>query len=521
MTYGTYDPSSRRSVKWARYPIGGCNPVYLGSGRATARNRPAGAQALERRRITSTAAIDAVLTPFSAPAPLFKMTLGVTRPTILHKAAARGRKRGPLMDMGQFYDNPVVRRRMTEYTGDGCFIMPTERSGAAHFHPAPAERLGTFLENGADLSRSLWDRCALIAHLDLEYVNFDFPAEPYLDARRTFALQMPLVTAVEESLADLGIAPLHLLTGRGHHFVWRVRRDSRAFGQLQMLGRLPEHLRQHYAQPLTPGGESISPALGRAFAGLALVMEYLGHRILSAAREHSPLPVKLAEVDVGPQERGRELLVLDLSEYGDPLNTRIIRIPFSRYLKPWYKGQVAAGIEIPPMVVVPLHEMDLERALYVRRSARQALALAKRTVTRIPEASAGMSVLIERYRTSELAAFHDFFYATQHDPPGAWPRTYDQFQPDRLPPEVRTTLEAPMDRLLKPDRIRQLVGRLLAQDWHPRHIAGLMRSKYERNHGWGPEWYVYDAATRADYYTRLFSGSAALGLDPAEDDPVR
>jgi len=80
---------------------------------------------------------------------------------------------------------------MTEYTRDGFFIMPTKRSSAAHFHPAPPDRLEPFLENGADLSQSLWDRCALLAHLDLEYVNFDFPAEPYLDACRTFALQIP------------------------------------------------------------------------------------------------------------------------------------------------------------------------------------------------------------------------------------------------------------------------------------------------------------------------------------------
>ena len=425
------------------------------------------------------------------------------------------------MDISSFYNHPVILRRMMEYTGDGCFIMATENATAAHFNPASTDRLGAFLANGADLSRSLWDRSALIAHLDMEYVNCDFPAEPYLDPRRTFALQEPLVAAVEATLADLGIVPLHLITGRGHHFVWQVGRGRRAFGQLQMVGRLPDHLRHYYAQHPAPGGERIAPAWGAAFAGLALVMEYLGHRIQAAAQPHSPLPVKLAEVSVQPQERGREFLVLDLSEYGDPLNTRIIRLPFSRYLKPWYKGQVEAGIEIPPMVVVPLHEMGLDQALEARRAVRQALALAKRTVARIPEAAAGMSALIEQYRTSELAAFHDYFYAMDHDPPQSWPRTYDRFRPDTLPPEVRMTLEAPMDRLLKPDLLRRLVHRLLDLDWHPRHIAGLIRSKYERNHGWGREWYVYDAATRADFYARLFSGTAALGRDPAEENPVR
>lgn len=423
------------------------------------------------------------------------------------------------MDLHPYYNDPVIRRRMREYMGHACFIMPTERSTAAYFHPSPTDRLDTLLDNGADLSRSLWDRRALVVHLDIEYVNWDFAAEPYLDPRRTFALQEPLAAAAEETLADLGIAPLHLITGRGHHFVWQVRQDSRAFGQLETVGRLPDHLRHYYAQHPAPGGERIAPSLGAAFAGLALVMEYLGHRIQAAARPHSPLPVELAEVSVQPQERGRELLVLDLSEYGDPLNTRIIRLPFSRYLKPWYKGQVEAGIEIPAMVVVPLHEMGLDQALEVRRGARQALDVAKRTVTRIPEAAAGMTALIEQYRPSELATFHDHYYAADHDPPPSWPRTYDQFRPDTFPPEVRLALEAPMDRLLKPDLIRRLVHRLLDLDWHPRHIAGLIRSKYERNHGWGREWYVYDAATRADFYARLFSGTAALGLDPAEANP--
>ena len=46
--------------------------------------------------------------------------------------------------------------------------------------------LDYFLTQGIDVSRSLWDKRWLIAHLDLEYVNFDFPAEPYLDPTEAF-----------------------------------------------------------------------------------------------------------------------------------------------------------------------------------------------------------------------------------------------------------------------------------------------------------------------------------------------
>jgi hypothetical protein len=57
----------------------------------------------------------------------------------------------------------------------------------------------------------------------------------------------------------------------------------------------------------------------------------------------------------------------------------------------------------------------------------------------------------------------------------------------------------------------------MALGWHPRHIAGLIRSKYERDYGWLAEWLIYDAATRADFYTRLFAGLIEVGRDELVD----
>jgi hypothetical protein len=65
----------------------------------------------------------------------------------------------------------------------------------------------------------------------------------------------------------------------------------------------------------------------------------------------------------------------------------------------------------------------------------------------------------------------------------------------------------------------QLVTRvLLAEGWHPRHIAGLIRSKFEdASFGWGVSWADYEPGTRADFYTRLFAGQLATGLDTLAD----
>ena len=61
----------------------------------------------------------------------------------------------------------------------------------------------------------------------------------------------------------------------------------------------------------------------------------------------------------------------------------------------------------------------------------------------------------------------------------------------------------------------QLVTRcLLAAKWHPRHIAGFIRSKFENPaFNWGVNWGDYVPAIRADFYTRLFAGQIATGLD--------
>jgi hypothetical protein len=65
--------------------------------------------------------------------------------------------------------------------------------------------------------------------------------------------------------------------------------------------------------------------------------------------------------------------------------------------------------------------------------------------------------------------------------------------------------------------VQRVVRVMLALGWHPRHIAGLIRSKYERNHGWGDQWHGYDPGTRADFYARVFAGQFVTGVDDLVD----
>ncbi|NLF29540.1 MAG: hypothetical protein GX591_01490 [Planctomycetes bacterium] len=428
--------------------------------------------------------------------------------------------------IADYYQDPHVRRQMLRFLGGDSLAETTAAyltasdPGRLQFDPQPIEQFDHYLEQGLDIGRSLWDRRVLLAHLDIDYVNFTFPAEPHIHPRRTFGLLAPVVDAARELLAAFGIRPLHLLSGCGHHLVWAVRQDGPTFALLAELGRLPPSLAGRYRQRYWPPGWRIAPQLGRAWDALGLLLEYVCHRILHRARSVRGVPVEATAVRVGEGRRGAELLSLDISEYADPLHLRTIRVPFSVYLKCQQRRDVLGAdlvARMPEMFLIPLGDGQADEALATRDSLQRARALAAASDTTIPDASKGTAALVEAYRGSELAAFHAQFYDETPEPPGRWPQTYDRFDAAALPPCGRRVLEHPCDLLMQPGLIRHVVRLLLASDWHPRHVAGLIRSKYERDHGWGGYWYHYDATSRAEFYTRLFAGLLAAGLDDLAD----
>ena len=108
-------------------------------------------------------------------------------------------------------------------------------------------------------------------------------------------------------------------------------------------------------------------------------MEFLAHRVKEIATRASEVPVELTAVEVGPSERGREMVSLDISEYGDPLTVRLLRVPFSVYFKPWQqRGAIADEVlaAMEPLFVIPPGEMTLVEALPIMRSAERVTKLA-------------------------------------------------------------------------------------------------------------------------------------------------
>lgn len=427
----------------------------------------------------------------------------------------------------EYYQDPNVRARMWEFLGGGidrsasaAFITADDRSPDVGYQPRPVDHLNDCLNAGLDVGRSLWDRRFLLAHLDVEYVSFDDPAEGWVHPIRTFDVQRPVIQCLQETLLGFGIGPLHVLSGRGHHLIWGIRQDSRAFEVLSRLGRVPEPLAACYRQPRPPHNEIVEPSLASAFSGLGFVLEHVAHECLEQCAPVSPVPIQLTAVDPGRGLHGREAISIDLSEYGDPLYTRGVRMPFSGYLKPLQqRGLLNGGSldSLPPLFMIPLHEMDEREGLLTMRDPCAVQELARRGSVRIPDYSSESERLIENYTGSNLASIHDWFYEQEQEPPERWPDTYDNTPLDGLPPCAREILEQPNDRLLKPAGIQHIVRVLVAKRWHPRQIAGLIRSKYERDFGWGDLWYRYNACSRADFYVRLFAGLIAAGCDGLVD----
>ncbi len=430
------------------------------------------------------------------------------------------------MQLRTYYNRPDVKRRMLEFLGgtrpnevSSVYIARCCDAANDRFLPEEPAALHYFLENQHDIGRSLWDKKSVILHLDMDYVNYDFPGEAYVYPDRVFDLLEPVSRAVTDLLAEYHITPLHMISGRGHHFIWRVGAASDDAAQLAQLDHTPKEGLLRYAQVRGPKEETLSAHLGSAFHGAGFMMEYLTHRIIEKCRDQCRIPLYAASQLVAPQEHGRELICLDISEYADQLDTRVVRLPFSAYLKPWQNRMLTEDLKslVPDMVPVPCNRLETKEAVATMRDLAKAADLAGGTHTWIPQQDGTCGKLIDDYQASPLAAFHTWFYSKPPQPPKQWPHTYDKAI-DGIPVEcVRDILQHPNPRLLEPACMRLVVCGLLGMDWHPSDIAGLMRSRYEKNFGWGRYWYVYEAVSRSEFFVRLFAGLIAAGRDNLAD----
>ena len=372
-----------------------------------------------------------------------------------------------LQQRADYYRDRDVQARIIEFLGGDVLEHPTcgylvggDMEQPQRHHHSRVQDLHSLFDGGLEICRSLWDDTSLLADFDVEYVNFDRAAEVFLEPARALEIQQPVANTIERILHEYGITALHLLSGRGHHFVWRIQRDSEAFRRLVKLGRGPESLWKAGREVQLPEEKAVPVELARAFAGLGLVMESLAHRIKEIAAPITQIPVELTAIEVGPSDHGREMVSIDISEYGDPLYSRMLRAPFSIYLKPWqqrwaFDAQVLENL--PPLVVVPLERITWQEGILRMRDFAAARELAQNSVTKIPDAGASMQKLIDDYEKSNVVKFHEWFYSQEPHPADRWPETYDQHAA-RNPARLCASDSGTTQRLVA-------AGRLRSGDW--------------------------------------------------------
>lgn len=441
-----------------------------------------------------------------------------------------------MIELKEYYNNPDVQLRIAQYCGDksghgdsfsaeylsgaGGSFNPDRISGE-YYYPAQKNSFLNLLKQGVDIFRSVWDQSSTVGILDVEYFNISYPGEAYFNPVRTFYLIEPICARIEKIFKNFGIEYLRIMTGQGYHYSFRVNFQDKVHARLAAAGKLNNSLLSKYNSTKGPLNRPVGRHAGVAFDGMGRLLEYVSHLVLrELGPDYKGIPVVCT--DVSPGEKSCEAIALDLSMYGDPLYMRDVRCPFSTYQKHVYlKSRFGdrAAQEVPVFVSLPRPEkytvFDLLRA---RTDLTLSTEYAAHISAEIPDASAGIARLIKSYYSSKLYRFHKYFDSQEHDDPSIWPSTYDNFDyRQQLPECVSHCLANPNDNLLKPTNLRMLTAVLLKLDWHPKHIAGLVRSKFERDYGWGTQWFMYDAATRADFYIRLFAGLIAVGIDKQDD----
>jgi len=425
----------------------------------------------------------------------------------------------------EYYEVEAIRARMLEGCGGGPQIQPSaayvaglgDSSGSLvtweHVERLPPDEIATLWERGLDISRSLWDKSHLILLLDLDYLNVDQPAEPFLRPAEVFFKLEPIYRAALRVCRAFNLPVRAIVTGRGYQFAGQIPLDAPVVDRLAALAPTPSWFAGVEARRSADRSSSMSERQACASVGLGLLVEYTAHRILAAASPRSQIPIVFNGTVVGAGRVGRECVSIDFSHVGDPLDVRLMRLGFSTYqshrFRPDIFGPVAAAL--PPLAAIP-RTHSLMRLLTDGHGLEAAVRAGDADV-RLPSIADGVDDLLSIYERSALAAFHrDFYHARQ----GGQGQSAALRSAD-LPPCVTRLLDQPNDLLLKPEHLQHLVRALLAQSWGPAAIAAIVQSAYEADHGWGDRWSRMDPQTRAEFEVRVFAGMIATRLDTLVD----
>ena len=430
-----------------------------------------------------------------------------------------------MLTLAEYYADPYVRARIREYLGaseespDGsaAYVASLNRQSRRpimweNATRRPLSRLDEAWTGESDIARSLLDARCLVFMVELDHLNPDAPAEPFIHPSEVLRRLDPAYEAVRSVVESFGLWPFTLVTGRGYHFTGRIPLTAGVVGRLaDVVPATPGWLETVATR--SSGGPPclVSVQVARAWTGLGCLVEHLAHLVLKA-QATTAMPMVFNGTPVGVGRIGRECVSLDFSYVGDPLDTRYVRCAFSAYQTHAFRPDIFGNdvaTSVPPLAAVPRASHSLSAFLRLGRSLEAAKRAARRGPAFLPDVTSGVERLLEHYLASPLAAFHRAFYEERRRGPSARRRPLTG-----LPPCVAAILQQPNDLLLRPGHIQHLVRTLLARGWSAAEVAGVVQSAYEADCGWGDRWRArMDAPTRAEFDVRVFAGMVSTGTD--------
>jgi len=468
----------------------------------------------------------------------------------------------------EFYSNTSVIRRLLEYCGVPTNVTKTfnlpqgtwpkdcnaltemakhktceylvgwgegmKNAGNGEFRSLPNHSLGWLLSSEygrTDIFRSIWDKESNLCVIDVEYFSKKYPGETYINPIRVFWELEPTLQCMKSTFFSYGIRPLITATGQGYHIGFRVDKkkegkDNPVYKELEKIGHIEDTLLGKYHHPPFGSRRSrpVTDEEGKVYDALGKLVEYVLHKTMKSVYAYgNRMPIVVGDAVVGNEKM--EAISVDLSAFANPLYMRDIRMPFSKHHKHKMKKIFDDSIKnIPTAIAVPRftpcngNELTLDELFKNRRDYRHAANYASAINTEIPECSEGILKLTNEYKKSKLYEFHKDFDSTKEDDPNDWQNRYDKFELEKVPPCISHMLANPNPWLLQPTVIQTIVRAMTGKGWwHPKHIAGLFRSKYERDHKWEVNFYKYDANTWATVWTRIYAGMLIDGTDELVD----
>ncbi|MHC9541491.1 MAG: hypothetical protein AB9903_18460 [Vulcanimicrobiota bacterium] len=379
-----------------------------------------------------------------------------------------------------------------------------------------------------ELFQSMWQSSCLgeanplpkrvLFYFDIEYYNNIDNTIVLLNQQAIFDAIEPIYRLVRESLLELGIDHLAVLTGRGYNFVAAIPSESEVFQRLLEVGHGVEPtVAERQKRPAFKRNKRVPWQAEQAFKGsLRLVLFFAGLIINKARRLVSPFPVEMS--DIGPEGISFDITMLTRS-----VDTSACAIPVTPYLKLHYQKTLDSRVVNNTPILVRLirarneHENfpDHHQMIVVRNDYDQALHHFEGQTGYIPDGSSGIGRLIDLYWQSPLAGFLQTMDSEEHHPYWDWwkmYRDYDRFISQF--PHLGWLVHNPNPALLQPDCLNMLVNDLLDDGWHPKHVGGFIRALYEDYRiDWNNRFKKYDAAKWANGWVEILGAQRYFGLE--------